>query len=49
LLCLGRFDEALRITDQILAEEPSFYYAWLHRIFIYQKTALGPIAVLLIN
>ena len=48
-LCLGRFDEALRITDQILAEEPSFYYAWLHRIFIYQKTALGPIAVLLIN
>jgi len=49
LLCLGRFDEALRITDQILAEEPSFYYAWLRRIFIYQKTALGPIAVLLIN
>ncbi len=49
LLCLGRFDEVLRITDQILAEEPSFYYAWLHRIFIYQKTALGPIAVLLIN
>ncbi len=49
LLCLGRFDEALRITVQILAEEPSFYYAWLHRIFIYQKTALGPIAVLLIN
>ena len=38
LLCLGRFAESLEITDRILAEEPGFFQAWIHRIYIYQKT-----------
>ena len=37
LMCLGRFEESLKITDQILADEPDFFQAWIHRIYIYQK------------
>ena len=39
LLCLGRLDESLKVTDRILADEPDFYVAWLFRAFIYQQTA----------
>ena len=37
LMCFGRFEESLKITDQILADEPDFFQAWIHRIYIYQK------------
>jgi adenylate cyclase len=38
LLCLGRFEESLKVTDRILADQPDSYQAWLHRAFIYQMT-----------
>lgn len=36
-LCLSRFDEALQITDQILAEEPSFYACLVPPFILYIK------------
>ena len=38
LIVLGELDEALALSDEILATDPVFLQAWLNRAFIYGET-----------